>query len=67
MEERCRSNAALPWRVVWGFGVHRDFATQAEAQAFYESERETQKNGWQDLVCEPFNVIDPIEECHPAS
>lgn len=56
MEESHRVDPTRPWRVVWGFGAHQDFATEVEAQAFYEEQLETQKNGWQDLVCAPFNA-----------
>lgn len=51
-------NTDTPWRVSWGFGAFEDFATNEEAQAFFDKQVEEQKNGWQDLVVEPYKVVE---------
>lgn len=46
-----------PWRVAWGFGVFEDFATEEEAQTFYEEKKASEPADWGRLVREPFNAI----------
>jgi hypothetical protein len=50
-----------PWRVCSGFGAFKDFATQEEAQTFYENllaKEERAGLGWDALVREPFNAVE---------
>ena len=47
-----------PWRASWGFGAFRDFATKAEAEAFYAQRLEEERGDWKNLVNEPFNACE---------
>ena len=59
IHERFWPDTDKPWRVTSGFGVFEDFATQAEAQRFYE----TMKRDHTDAHLrpgEPFNAVEDL-------
>ena len=53
--EQFRPSRDKPWRVAWGFGAFRDFATEAEADAFVKAHGPESADPYQ-LIREAFHV-----------
>ena len=49
-----------PWRVSFGIGAFKDFATEAEARAFHAQKVAEEDGGWERLVNEPFNAVERV-------
>lgn len=49
-----------PWRVSWGFGAFKDFATKEEARTFHAKMLANEKGDWRNLVNEPFKATERV-------
>lgn len=47
-----------PWRVVWGLGAFKDFATLDAAELYAEELRESLTGDWVQTVRAPFNAVE---------
>lgn len=59
--ERYWPDTEKPWRVSWGFGMHQDFATEAQAQAFRDkkyADDVADGGGWENLISGPYNAAE---------
>lgn len=47
-----------PWRLSWGFGAFKDFATLEEAQAEHERLLTALTGDWVNSVWDPYNAVE---------